>query len=258
MAAPDDVAALTALLGREPQAEFDVVVRDAAGAPVVVRNAPFTRDGTPMPTRYWLVDPALNLQVSRLEAAGGVREAQAAVDPPRRCGPPTTPTRPSATPRSRRATPARGPRVASAAPGRASSACTPTTPTSSPAATTPSAAGRTTTCTAVACREAGRGGRHRHQLRAPPRRRGRRRVAARRQGRRPRPADAHHPPRAGRRPRPRARARGDRAHDDGVCASTATRSPSTASPRCAPPRRARRATRPTATSSSPPRATRSA
>ena len=81
MAAPDDVAALTARLGREPQAEFDVVVRDAEGAPVVVRNAPFTRDGTPMPTRFWLVDPELSLQISRLEAAGGVRDAQAAVDP---------------------------------------------------------------------------------------------------------------------------------------------------------------------------------
>ncbi len=81
MAAADDVAALTARLGREPQAEFDVVVRDADGAPVVVRNAPFTRHGRPMPTRYWLVDPELNLRVSRLEAAGGVRAAQAAVDP---------------------------------------------------------------------------------------------------------------------------------------------------------------------------------
>jgi hypothetical protein len=83
MVAPshDDVAALTERLGREPQAEFDVVARDAAGAPVVVRNAPFTRDGTPMPTRYWLVDPELNVRVSRLEAAGGVRAAQAAVDP---------------------------------------------------------------------------------------------------------------------------------------------------------------------------------
>ena len=80
MAAPDDVAALTERLGRVPQADFDVVVRDAKGAPVVVRNAPFTRDGTPMPTLYWLVDPELNLRVSRLEAAGGVREAQAAVD----------------------------------------------------------------------------------------------------------------------------------------------------------------------------------
>jgi hypothetical protein len=81
MAATDDLAALTARLGRAPQAEFDVVVRDDGGAPVVVRNAPFTRDGTPMPTRYWLVDPDLNLAVSRLEAAGGVRDAQSTVDP---------------------------------------------------------------------------------------------------------------------------------------------------------------------------------
>jgi len=79
-ASADDVAALTERLGRAPLADFEVVVRDADGAPVVVRNAPFTRDGTPMPTLYWLVDPELNVRVSRLEAAGGVRAAQAAVD----------------------------------------------------------------------------------------------------------------------------------------------------------------------------------
>jgi hypothetical protein len=81
MAAPDDVAVLTRLLGRAPQAEFDVVVRSQAGVPMVVRNAPFTCDGTPMPTRYWLVDADLTVAVSRLEAGGGVRQAQAAVDP---------------------------------------------------------------------------------------------------------------------------------------------------------------------------------
>jgi len=82
MAAADaDVAALTAQLGRVPRADFDVVVRAADGSPVVVRNAPFTADGTPMPTRYWLVDPELTVSVSRLEAAGGVREAQDAVEP---------------------------------------------------------------------------------------------------------------------------------------------------------------------------------
>jgi len=81
MAAPADVAALTERLGRAPQADFEVVLRDAAGGPVVVRNEPFTRDGTPMPTRYWLVDPALNLRISRLEAEGGVRSAQAEVAP---------------------------------------------------------------------------------------------------------------------------------------------------------------------------------
>src|SRR6476659_3263692 len=79
-AAPADVAALTERLGRAPQADFEVVVRDADGVPVVVRNAAFTRDGTPMPTRFWLVDPDLNLRISRLEAAGGVRAAQAALD----------------------------------------------------------------------------------------------------------------------------------------------------------------------------------
>jgi hypothetical protein len=76
----DDVVALTALLGRPPIADFDVVVRDDAGRPVVVRNAPFTRDGTPMPTRYWLVDRELSAAVSRLESAGGVRAAAHAVD----------------------------------------------------------------------------------------------------------------------------------------------------------------------------------
>jgi hypothetical protein len=81
MPVQSDVAMLTERLGRVPQADFDVVVRDVTGAPVVVRNAPFTRDGTPMPTRYWLVDPDLNVRISRLEAAGGVRAAQAAVDP---------------------------------------------------------------------------------------------------------------------------------------------------------------------------------
>jgi hypothetical protein len=78
---PDDVAVLTERLGRPPEGDFEVVVRNAEGQPVVIRNAPFLRDGTPMPTRYWLCDPALRQAVSRLEATGGVRAAEAAVDP---------------------------------------------------------------------------------------------------------------------------------------------------------------------------------
>jgi hypothetical protein len=81
MAAARDVVVLTELLGRVPEADFEVVVRDAGGEPVVVRNAPLTRDGTPMPTRYWLVGRDATVAVSRLEASGGVRAAQAAVDP---------------------------------------------------------------------------------------------------------------------------------------------------------------------------------
>jgi len=76
-----DVAALTELLGREPRGAFEIVVRDESGAPVVIRNAPLLDDGTPMPTRYWLVDRVLGARVARIESAGGVRAAEAAVDP---------------------------------------------------------------------------------------------------------------------------------------------------------------------------------
>jgi hypothetical protein len=76
-----DVARVTQLLGREPRAQFEVVVRAADGTPVVIRNAPLLDDGTPMPTRYWLVEPGLVRAVSRLEADGGVRAAGTAVDP---------------------------------------------------------------------------------------------------------------------------------------------------------------------------------
>jgi len=75
----DDVAELTALLGRPPQAGFEIVVRTPAGRPAVIRNAPLLDDGTPMPTRYWLVDPDLVLAVSRLEGDGGVSAAESAV-----------------------------------------------------------------------------------------------------------------------------------------------------------------------------------
>jgi hypothetical protein len=79
-ATASDIAALTVLLGRTPRGAFDIVVRDDAGAPVVIRNAPLLDDGTPMPTRYWLVDAELVTAVSRLESSGGVRAAEAAVD----------------------------------------------------------------------------------------------------------------------------------------------------------------------------------
>jgi hypothetical protein len=79
-AADPDVVALTVLLGRAPRGAFEVAVRDDAGAPVVIRNSPLLDDGTPMPTRYWLVDRDLVTRVARLESGGGVRAAEAAVD----------------------------------------------------------------------------------------------------------------------------------------------------------------------------------
>lgn len=70
-----------ALLGREPRGPFEVVLRDAEGGPVVIRNGPVLDDGTPMPTRYWLIGKEAKLAVDRLEAAGGVGRAAGVVDP---------------------------------------------------------------------------------------------------------------------------------------------------------------------------------
>jgi uncharacterized protein len=80
VASSADVERVTELLGRPPRADFDVVVRAADGDPVVIRNAPLLADGTPMPTRYWLVATDLSRAVSRLEADGGVRAAAATID----------------------------------------------------------------------------------------------------------------------------------------------------------------------------------
>ncbi len=77
----DDRERVRELLGREPQGRFEVVVRDDAGDPVVLRNDPLLDDGTPMPTRYWLIGRDIVSAVGRLEAAGGVRAAEADIDP---------------------------------------------------------------------------------------------------------------------------------------------------------------------------------
>lgn len=77
----DDRRVVAELLGRVPLGDFRVAVRDEAGVPVVIENAPLLADGTPMPTRYWLVDRAINRRIGRLESIGGVRAAEAAVDP---------------------------------------------------------------------------------------------------------------------------------------------------------------------------------
>jgi uncharacterized protein len=68
-------------LGRAPQGAWEVVVFSRGGEPAVIRNAPVLDDGRPMPTRFWLIDPALRAAVGRLEAEGGVRRAEAEVDP---------------------------------------------------------------------------------------------------------------------------------------------------------------------------------
>ena len=56
-------------------------MRDGDGIPVVLRNAPLLHDGTPMPTRYWLVGADVREAIGRLEADGGVKRAEAETDP---------------------------------------------------------------------------------------------------------------------------------------------------------------------------------
>lgn len=58
-----------------------MVVRDERGEPVVIRNAPLLDDGTPMPTRYWLVGRREVDAIGALESKGGVQLAEASVDP---------------------------------------------------------------------------------------------------------------------------------------------------------------------------------
>ena len=78
---PADKARVGELLGRIPQGQFEIVVRTKSGDPVVLRNAPFLDDGTPMPTRYWLLGERETVIVGRLEATGGVNQAEADIGP---------------------------------------------------------------------------------------------------------------------------------------------------------------------------------
>lgn len=58
-------------LGREPR-PFGVAARCPYGRPGVIENEP----SRSMPTRFWVTCSSLAADISRLEAAGGVREAQ--------------------------------------------------------------------------------------------------------------------------------------------------------------------------------------
>jgi hypothetical protein len=76
----EDLAAVESLLGRPLAGRCAVVVRRLDGRPVVIENEPHLRDGTPMPTLFWLVDPELHSAVSRIEGDGGVHRFEELVD----------------------------------------------------------------------------------------------------------------------------------------------------------------------------------
>lgn len=69
-----DVAVVAVQLGRSPRGVLSVAHRCPCGLPDVVQTAPRLPDGTPFPTLYYLTCPRATAAMSRLEAAGLMRE----------------------------------------------------------------------------------------------------------------------------------------------------------------------------------------
>jgi uncharacterized protein len=69
-----DTAAVARQLGREPRGLVAVAHRCPCGLPDVIQTAPRLPDGSPFPTLYYLTCPRAVAAVSRLEAAGLMRE----------------------------------------------------------------------------------------------------------------------------------------------------------------------------------------
>jgi uncharacterized protein len=69
-----DVAVVAVQLGRTPRGVLGVAHRCPCGLPDVVETAPRLPDGTPFPTLYYLTCPRATAAMSRLEAAGLMRE----------------------------------------------------------------------------------------------------------------------------------------------------------------------------------------
>ncbi len=72
-----DLAVVAGQLGRPPRAVTAIGHRCPCGLPDVVETAPRLPDGTPFPTLYYLTCPRATAAVSRLEAAGLMREMTA-------------------------------------------------------------------------------------------------------------------------------------------------------------------------------------
>lgn len=66
-------------LGRSPRGLREVAAFNSTGKPAVIRVASVV-DNKPFPTLFWLIDPAKNLAIDRLEAGGAIARLQAIVD----------------------------------------------------------------------------------------------------------------------------------------------------------------------------------
>ena len=71
-----DAEVVALQLGRPPRELRRVAHRCPCGLPDVVETAPRLADGTPFPTLYYLTCPRATAAMSRLEAAGVMRQMQ--------------------------------------------------------------------------------------------------------------------------------------------------------------------------------------
>jgi hypothetical protein len=71
-----DAEVVALQLGRPPRGLRRVAHRCPCGLPDVVETAPRLADGTPFPTLYYLTCPRAAAAISRLEAAGVMRQMQ--------------------------------------------------------------------------------------------------------------------------------------------------------------------------------------
>lgn len=75
-----DNEVLALQIGRPLRAESRVLRRCHLELPIVAEVPPLLDGGEPFPTRYWLTCPLAHRRIARVEARGGVREAQAKLD----------------------------------------------------------------------------------------------------------------------------------------------------------------------------------
>jgi len=75
-----DSEVLALQIGRPLRATSTVRRRCNLSLPVVAEVPPVLDTGEPFPTRYWLTCPLAHRRIARIEARGGVREAQREIE----------------------------------------------------------------------------------------------------------------------------------------------------------------------------------
>lgn len=68
-ASQTDIEIIAEQLGRTPRGVLDIAYRTSDGVPAVVTTHPLIDGTTPFPTLYYLTDPRLTAEASRLEVA---------------------------------------------------------------------------------------------------------------------------------------------------------------------------------------------